>query len=57
MGQIFVLLAGGASLDVFRDSCFGAWPKVSSIDAFNCFVSSGMAVDGAFVPDVHQFAF
>jgi hypothetical protein len=50
------LLAGGASFDVFRDPGLGAWPKVFPVDASDCFVSSGMAVDGAFMPDIHQFA-
>jgi hypothetical protein len=31
----------------------GARPKVFSIDASDCFVSSGMAVDRTFMPDVH----
>jgi len=53
MSQILVLLASGASFDVFRDPRFGAWPEVFPIDASDRFVSSGMAIDGAFVPDVH----
>ena len=56
MGQVFVLLTGGASLDVFCDPGLGAWPKVFPVDASDRLVSSGVAVDGAFVPDIHQFA-
>ena len=53
MSQILVLLAGGASLDVFRDPCFGTWPEVFPVDTSDRFVSSGVAIDGTFVPDVH----
>jgi hypothetical protein len=53
VSQVLVLLAGGASLDVFRDPCFGARPEIFSVDASDCFVSSGVAIDGTFVPDVH----
>jgi hypothetical protein len=57
MGQIFVLLTGGASFDVISDPRFGAWPEVFLVDASDRFVPAGVAIDGAFVPDVHQFAF
>jgi hypothetical protein len=57
MGQIFVLLTGGASFDVFCDPCFGAWPEVLPVDASDRFVSPGVTVDGTFMPDIHQFAF
>jgi hypothetical protein len=53
VSQIFVLLAGGASLDVFHDPGLSAGPEVFPVDASDRFVSSGMAVDGAFMPDVH----
>ena len=57
MSQILVLLASGASLDVFRDPHFGAWPEIFSVDASDHFVLSRVAVDRAFMPDVHQFVF
>ena len=51
------MLASGASLDVFCDPCFGAWPEVFFVDASNRFVSAGMAIDRTLVPNVHQFVF
>jgi hypothetical protein len=57
VGQIFVLLTGGASLDIFCDPCFGAWPEVFPVDASDRFVSTRVAIDGALMPDVHQFTF
>jgi hypothetical protein len=57
VSQILVLLAGGASLDVVSDPCFGAWPEVFLVDASDRFVSARVAIDGALMPDVHQFAF
>jgi hypothetical protein len=51
--QIFVLLACRAALDVFRDPCSGARPEVFLIDVSDCFISPGVAIDGAFVPYVH----
>jgi hypothetical protein len=53
VGQVLVLLTCGAALDVFRDPCPGTWPEVFSVDAPDRFVSSGVAVDGSFVPYVH----
>ena len=55
--QVFVLLTGGASFDIFRDPRFGAWPEVFSVDVSDRFISTRVAIDGAFVPNVHQFAF
>jgi hypothetical protein len=57
VGQVFVLLTGGASFDIFRDPRFGAWPEVFSVDVSDRFISTRVAIDGAFVPNVHQFAF
>jgi hypothetical protein len=57
VSEVFVLLACGASFDVFCDPCFGAWPEVFSIDTPGCFVSSGVTVGGSLVPYVHQFTF
>ena len=57
MSQIFVLLTGGASFDVVSDPCFGAWPEIFLVDASDRFVSARVAVDGALMPDVHQFTF
>jgi hypothetical protein len=53
VSQVLVLLACGTTLDVFCDPCPGAWPEVFSVDAPDCFISSGVAVDGSFVPCVH----
>jgi hypothetical protein len=55
--QIFVLLTGGASFDIVSDPCFGAWPEVFLVDASDRFVSARVAIDGALMPDVHQFTF
>ena len=55
--QVFVLLASGASFDIFRDPCPGAGPEVFFVDTSDCFIASGMAIDGAFMPYVHQFVF
>ena len=57
MSQVLVLLACGASLDVFRDPCFGTWPEIFPVDVSDCFISSGVTVDGSFMPYVHQFSF
>ena len=57
MSEIFVLLTRCAAFDVFRDPGSGAGPKVFSIDASDCFIASGVSVDGSFMPDVHQFTF
>jgi hypothetical protein len=55
--QIFVLLTCCTSFDVFYDPAPGARPEVFSVDASNCFISSGVTIDGAFMPYVHQFTF
>jgi hypothetical protein len=44
VSQVLVLLACGATLDVFCDPCPSAWPEVFSVDAPDCFISSGVAV-------------
>jgi hypothetical protein len=55
--QVFVLLAGGTSFDVFSDPCPGAKPEVFLVHASDCFISSWVAVKGAIMPSVHDFAF
>jgi hypothetical protein len=55
--QVLVLLAYGATFDIFRDPCSSARPKIVLIDASYGFISTGMAVQGTFVPRVHDFAF
>ena len=35
----------------------GAGPEVFFVDASDCFILTGVAIDGAFMPYVHQFAF
>jgi hypothetical protein len=57
MCQIFILLACCATLDVFHDPGSGTGPEVFFINTPDCFISSGVAVDGSFMPNVHQFAF
>jgi hypothetical protein len=57
VSQVLVLLTCGATLDVFRDPCPGTWPEVFPVDGSDCFVSSRMAVDGSFMPYVHQLPF
>jgi hypothetical protein len=55
--EIFVLLTCCTAFDVFCDPSPSAGPEVFSIDTSNGFVSSGVAVDRSFMPDVHQFLF
>ena len=57
MGQIFVLLAGRASFDVFRDPRSCAGPKVFPIYFPDRLVSSGVSTEWAIVPRVHELAF
>jgi hypothetical protein len=57
VGEVFVLLAGGTSFDVFHDPWPGSRPEVFLVDASDCFVSPGVTVQGSFVPHVHDFAF
>ena len=57
MSEVLVLLAGGASFDVFRDPRPGSRPEVFLVDASDCFISSGVTVQGSFVPHVHDFVF
>jgi hypothetical protein len=57
VSKVFVLLTGGTSFDVFCDPRLGSRPEVFLIDASDCFISSGMTVQGSFVPRVHDFAF
>ena len=57
MCQIFVLLACGATLDVFYDPGLGTRPEVFLIDASDSFILSGVAIDGSFMPYVHQLTF
>jgi hypothetical protein len=51
--QVFVLLACSTTFDVLRDLAPGTRPEVFSVDASDCFISSRMAIDGAFVPYIH----
>jgi hypothetical protein len=51
------LLAGGASFDIFRDPSLGTRPEVFPVDTSDGFISSGVTVDGSFVPYVHEFTF
>jgi len=57
VSQVFVLLACGASFDVFCDPCPGAGPEVFFVHMSDCFISSGVAIEGAVVPSVHDFVF
>src|SRR5580693_9402473 len=57
MCKILVLLASGASFDVFRDPCSCAGPKVFLVYPSNHFVPSRVAAEGSIVPRMHQFAF
>jgi hypothetical protein len=57
MGQVLVLLACCTSFDVFCDPCLGARPEVFPVDVSDCFISSGVAIDGAFMPHIHEFTF
>jgi hypothetical protein len=53
MSQIFVLLTHCTAFDVFHDPALGARPEVFSVDASDRFISSGVAIDGTFMPYVH----
>jgi hypothetical protein len=55
--QVLVLLACCASFDVLRDPCSGTRPEVLSIDASDHFISSGVTIDGAFMPYIYEFTF
>ena len=55
--QVFVLLACRTTFDIFHDPASGARPEVCPVDVSDCSVSSGMTIDGAFMPYIHQFAF
>jgi hypothetical protein len=57
MGQVLVLLACGASFDVFCDPGPGARPEVFFIHASDGFISSGVAVEGSIVACVHDLVF
>jgi hypothetical protein len=57
VSQVLVLLACCTSFDVFCDPCLGAGPEVFPIDVSDHFISPGVAVDRAFVPHIHEFAF
>jgi hypothetical protein len=57
VGQVLVLLTCGASFDVFCYPRPGARPEVFFVYASDCFISSGMAIEGSFVPCVHDLAF
>jgi hypothetical protein len=55
--EVLVLLTGGASFDVFSDPWPGSRPEVSLVDASDRFVSSGVTIQGSFVPSVHDLTF
>jgi hypothetical protein len=55
--QVFVLLTGGTSFDIFGDPHPGTWPEVFLVYMPDCFVSSRVAIKGAIVPCVHNFTF
>jgi hypothetical protein len=57
VGEVFVLLTGGTSFDVFSDPWPSSWPEVFLVDASDCFISSRVTIQGAFVPRVHDFVF
>jgi hypothetical protein len=57
MGQVLVLLAGCAALDVLSDPCPCAGPEVFPVYLPNCFVSSGVSTKWSVVPGVHEFTF
>jgi hypothetical protein len=56
MSEVFVLLTGGASFDVFCDPWPGSRPEVFFVNTPDCFISSGVTVQGSFMPCVHDFA-
>jgi len=55
--QVFVLLAGGASFDVFRDPRSHAGLEVFPVHTSDHFVSSRVAIKGTIMPGVHDFVF
>jgi hypothetical protein len=55
VSQIFILLTCCAAFDIFHDPRSGTGPEVFLIDVSDCFISFGVTVDGAFMPNVHQF--
>jgi hypothetical protein len=55
--QIFVLLTGGASFDVFHYSWVCSGPVVFFVDVSYGFISPGVSVDCSVMPYVHQFTF
>jgi hypothetical protein len=57
VSQVLVLLTCGATFDIFRYPCPGAGPEVFFVHASDRFVSSGVTVEGAIVPHVHDLAF
>jgi hypothetical protein len=57
VSEVFVLLTGGASFDIFGDPWPGSGPEIFFVDAPDRFISSMMTVQGSLVPRVHDFAF
>jgi hypothetical protein len=53
--QVFILLACGASFDIFCDPCPGAGPEVLLVHMSDCFISPGVAIEGTVVPGMHDF--
>ena len=57
VGEVFVLLTGGTSFDIFGDPRPGSRSEVFLVDASDHFISSRVTVQGSFMPRVHEFAF
>jgi hypothetical protein len=57
MGQVFVLLAGCASFDVFGNPCPRARPEVFPVYLPDGLISSGVSTERPIVPRVHEFSF
>ena len=57
MHQVLVLLARCTPFNILHDPSSGTGPKVFLVDASDHFISSGVTVDGAFMPYIHKFTF
>jgi hypothetical protein len=57
VGQVFVLLAGCATFDIFGDPRSCAGPEVFPVYLPDRFVSSGVSTEWSIVPGVHEFTF
>jgi hypothetical protein len=54
--QDFVLLAGGTSLDIFRNPLLGSWPIVLFHHLSVCLVSSWVSCNRGVMPDFHDLS-